>query len=129
MAILMLYYLLTGCTDCVERIGVRIPDFDSAGVEGVSLWRLGESGSFEPVHAVYLSRTEDEAGHELVVFPLVLPEGDATLGISSEVTRDPRDPDSADLTLYFRIDEPGRYRLRTFNAAGVSPLSTGSARF
>ncbi len=121
---LSLLPLLTACE--YRRVTVRIADFESALVEGVRFWRLTEASlQFEPGGSVEFDDPRIlESGHEVVDYTVFSPDGEELVTLPAFVLRNPADPDTVTLELqYLRYEDPGWFRITTYNAAGESELS------
>ncbi len=120
---LLALVVLPGCD--VRMVKVVIPDFETAQVEGVRVFRLDDTTG-QPVDAGVLrfgSTSFDEKGREFVDYVLTTPAGEEITGLVSGLVRDAANPSQVTVVLFFKIDETGWYKVATFNGAGTSALS------
>ncbi len=144
--LLLLVVPLAGCR--LGQISISIPDFDEAIVEGVSFWRLADRIEGEECYDVgEVIECYDAAGS--VIFEsidvLVAPRTGAvrrTLNYSNsndlegemgiqQAVLDESVPGAVSMKLAFLalVDDPASYRIKTFNAAGASGISSELAVF
>ena len=120
---LLLLTPLTGCSYHVLRI--VIPDFETSLVEGVQVWRLDDY-SQQPVAGGLLtfSPVYQVNGQEVVDYTQVRADGSTGMTIFARLDRSEADPNSVNLDLYYeRLENPGWYKVSTFNSQGTSALS------
>ncbi len=141
-ALVLLVLPVSGCR--LWEVTVSVPDFDEAVVEGVSVWRLSDRIAGEECYDVGPAiECYDNAGG--IVFEsvetLVAPRSgrvtrrtvyysnsndlDGEMGVQ-EAILDESVAGEVMLTLAFLdlVDDPGTYRIKTYNAAGASPISS-----
>ena len=127
--VLVALALLPSLVACdLKSVTVRIADFDSHAVDGVRFHRLDERlGVFVPGGTVRFSETfiHDHWGEEFVEYTIYDADGQEVISVPVQVLRDPANPDTVTLNLlYNRVEDPGWFRVSSFNAAGESELST-----
>jgi len=110
----------------LKGVTVLIADFESNSVDGVRFYRLDEAlGDFVPggsirFSAPYLSK----ALGEVVDYRILDADGNETSRFTAPLFRDASNPDVVTVNLlYNRLEDPGWFRLASFNGAGESPLS------
>jgi hypothetical protein len=122
LAIPVLALPLAACE--LDTLVVRVPDFDSKEVMGVTLWSTASEGA--PRRALdveLLGPRVDERGVEVIGYSYAV-EG-RPVEVWGPLFRDAANPDQVTLALDDLPVAPGvRYRVSTFNAAGDSALST-----
>lgn len=113
---------LSGCTPRALR--VIIPDFESAAVEGVQVWRLDDATG-QPVADgdLHFVGTIQQDSAELVEYEYVRYDG-THVRLFSVIQRDANDPDQVQLNLLYEPGSVGWYKVSTYNLVGDSPLST-----
>lgn len=119
---------LTGALTRCQLLVVEIPDFETADVQGLQLWRADEEHSetlAEAGRIVFGDRTV-ENGVEMLEFWMVTPE-EELLQAWSPVWMLRRDEEGDAVTLRFVFagwtEPPGWVRVSSFNAVGESELS------
>jgi hypothetical protein len=120
---LLLLVPLWGCD--LKSLNVIIPDFDTAAVQGVRVWRLDDATN-DPVARGRLdfSAPYTVDGNEVVDYTQVNPDGTRSATYFAEVRRDVSGGSSAHVILYYdRLDQPGWFKVSTFNSQGDSALS------
>jgi hypothetical protein len=120
-AILCLALPLAGCQ--FDVLVVRVPDFDSKQVLGLTLWSATPTGSWQRTLEVELLEPQvGEQGVELVGYSY-LADG-KSVEVWNQLHRDPANPDQVLLGFVALPLEAGvPHRISTFNAAGDSGLS------
>ena len=127
LAVLALVLALPALSGCTPRVlQILIPDFDSAAVAGVQLWRLDDAtGAPMPSGQIVFEALQAASEKELLRYQLQQPDGTTLDGLYAQVERDPANPDEVRVNLtYLRPDGPGWFKISTFNDFGSSPLST-----
>lgn len=116
---------LLGC-DVLQEVSVRLVDFDTSNVEGISLWRLDSAtGSWERRYEIHFGAPYVQDGVEYIDYALIGADGTELDRVPTPVLRDASFPDGAELSLWFFVyDGPGTYKVAAFNAQGESPLSS-----
>lgn len=121
--------VIGGCE--VPGFRIEIPDFDTSQVLGMHVWHYDEAlDDVEPVVELAFGEPfQDEAGRLLLPYTYDPGTGEPT-ELTASMARDPADPDRVTVRLpYVPLGAAGEYRISTYNAAGESPLTTGSYRF
>lgn len=120
---------LTGCSSTV--LHVLIPDFESASVKGVQVWRLDDATGTPVKHGRMLFGAKRYVnGAEAVDYTIELPDGTRTTTLPATIHRSANNPDSVDLELfYIPTGAQGWHKVSTFNTAGSSPLSIAQTYF
>lgn len=117
---------LSGCTPSFLQI--LIPDFESAAVDGVQLWRLDDAtGAPIPSGQIVFEALESTPEEELLRYRLQQPDGTTLDGLYAQVERDATDPDAVRVNFtYLRPEGSGSgwFKISTFNDFGSSPLSS-----
>ncbi len=132
---LALAFLVLPLVACESKdVVVRIPDFDSAQVDGVWVWRLDDAtGQWVKDGQIDFGQLLLAGGREQLEYEnLGVAGGSAEtqegVALRADVLRDPLNPDQVTVELiYFRMSDPGEFRVTTYNDAGESPLSLESA--
>ena len=119
---------LAGC-DGLGQVKIMIPDFGSAEVRGVKLWKeLGATGEFVPQTVYEFGETITQAGVEYVSFTVEDDRFEIDVPLAGVVTRDPDRPEALIVELaVVSMGEAATIRASTFNEAGESSLSQESA--
>jgi len=121
---LALVLSLAGCR--LRVLHLRILDFDSAGVEGLEVWRIDEATG-RPTAAGrirFLGVTRQPDGAETLEYQVLGPRGEQWGPLVAFLLRDPADPAAAEMTLFFHGAIPaGWFRVSTYNVYGSSTLS------
>ncbi|NNL68151.1 MAG: hypothetical protein HKP30_18015 [Myxococcales bacterium] len=118
LPLLLVPLLLGGCR--WQSVRVVIPDFGSAGVQGVRLWKaIDGSGEFaEDGVFVFTGTSPPSGGSRQVFYRFASADGTVALPISTTAVL------SGDLLLvelhYPTSAEPALYRISTWNEAGES---------
>jgi hypothetical protein len=130
IAIALLMIPMGGCT--WVNFMVRIPDFDTAEVAGLWMWRFSTaSGVYERTNRITFAGVTEQAGAESLKYE-IRDQSDQLLGMTmtTEVARDAANADSVTLDLWYaRFSPPGAYKVSTYNTAGESVLSQNTAQF
>ncbi len=121
LAVLVLSLPLAGCE--LDVLVVRVPDFDSKQVLGITLWKTTSTGTYQRALDVeFLEPQLDEKGIELIGYSYVA-DG-KTVETWDKLHRDPANPDQVILGFFALPLASGvTHRISTFNAAGDSGLS------
>lgn len=116
---------LAGCR--VAPVELRIPDFESAQVEGLTFWREVE-GQFVVDGFVFFEEVVVRDGKEFVDYRVESPGGEVVARSSTPLVRDGVDPDDVEVELHYPRDGSAAalFKVSSFNAAGDSPLSEES---
>lgn len=121
---LSLVPLVAGCD--LGAFTVVIPDFESAQVQGLQMWRSDPSGTVEALEIdlgnPYVQNGGEYVDYTVTTASTVLLQGQAALN------RDASNPDQ--VTLSFFVLDPlvgdQEYFVRSFNALGLSDFSSNS---
>lgn len=125
LAILLLALALPALSGCDLRVlRVFIPDFDTASVDGIHVWRLDDATGSPIIQGQLLfeGRTRQGDG-ELVHYEIVLADGTPIGSASAALQRNDTNPDAVYLDLLYTPAQSGWYKVSTFNEVGSSPLS------
>jgi len=116
---------LAGCT--VGPVELRIPDFESARVEGLTFWREVD-GHFVVDGFVYFEGVVVRDGKELVDYRVESLGGEVLARSSAPLVRDAASPDDVEIKLHYPRagSTAALYKVSAFNAAGDSLLSEQS---
>ncbi|MGH0035837.1 MAG: hypothetical protein ACQGVK_12495 [Myxococcota bacterium] len=115
---------LVGC-DGMGEVKVKIPDYASAQVRGVTLWRQAQSGEFVPQTIFELGELVVHGGVEYVQYTVEDDRFELGVPLAAPVTRDPDEPEA--LIVHLTVLTSGQstvLKASTFNEAGESSLST-----
>jgi hypothetical protein len=124
---------LTGvATQCsVKWLAVEIPDLEANQIEGIQLWRGDQETSQiydENVRILFGDRLVSN-GSELIEYRIQTPEGEP-IPAWSHAAIDRGEGGNGPIRLYFVLgdwsEQPGWFRVSTFNAVGESDLSAES---
>ena len=114
---------LGGC-ELGTQFRIVIPDFESAEVEGIWIWREDAGGDFARDVEIKLGEPFVEDGVELVEYTFVDPDTEFELQFAAPVVRDAVNPDQAELDLFALLwAGVGTFKASTYNEFGESPLS------
>jgi hypothetical protein len=106
---------------------VRLHDFESRQVLGLTLWRspVGANAFQRDLDLDFFEPEVDASGNEVV--PCRFEGASGVQELEANLFRNPEDPDEIILILWGLPFAPGsEYRVSAFNAAGDSPLSAAS---
>lgn len=126
---LLALVVLPGCD--VRMLRVVIPDFETAQVEGVRVFRLDDA-SGQPIDAgelLFGSTSFDEKGQEFIEYVLTTPDGEEFPGLVSGLVRDDANPNQVTVVLFFQLEQMGWHKVATFNGLGTSALSLNQTFF
>jgi hypothetical protein len=124
LAAMLLVLPSSGC-DTSKEFRVVIPDFQSAQVQGVWLWRQAPTGGeFERSLEITLGEPFLQDGREVVEYTMRDPVMQWEVTFVAPVFRDDANPDSAEIQLYALLwASDGLFKASTFNQYGESELS------
>jgi hypothetical protein len=119
---------LVGCEGLGE-VKVMIPDYSTANVRGVTLWKgTTTTGEFVPQTVYQLGKLMVYAGVEYVEYTVEDDRFQLDMPLAAPVLRDPDKPDALIVQLsVVSMGEAAIVRASTFNEAGESSLSSESA--
>jgi len=125
---LLAFLLLAGCSTFLGcKMGivhVLIPDFESAQVQGIQVYRqTTENGHWNLEETLFFRLPTEQNGEDEILRYVLDPEQESAV-LNSVVLRDPSDPDRVEVQLIFRVQEfHGKLRVGSFNQKGPSNLS------
>lgn len=117
--------LAGGCS--MRMLHVVIPDFEASQVVGVNVWKVDAALPEDAGVITFgaLSTQDFGAGPiELIEYQIVRFDG-TVLDLRAQVIRDPAAPGGIEVYLMFPKEvQSGWFKVSTYNAYGMSPLST-----
>ncbi len=129
LVLLVTCFATTGCN--LNSLNVLIPDFDASALDGMTLYRIPDTGGqpeanggieFDSVS--FVSHADGE--YEVLKYRIVNPDGSTAPGdLYTVMTRSEADPEQVQIRLVHSSLAPaGWYKVATHNAGGTSPLSS-----
>lgn len=124
----LVFLLLIGCVTLLGcKMGivhVLIPDFESAQVQGIQVYRqTTENGHWNLEETLFFRLPTEQNGEDEILKYVLDPEQESAV-LNSVVLRDPDNPDRVEVQLIFQVQEfHGKIRVGSFNQKGPSNLS------
>ncbi|HYB12921.1 MAG TPA: hypothetical protein VEG67_05580 [Myxococcota bacterium] len=127
LAFLALSLPVLGCDLALSSLTVEIPDFSSKQVEGIWVWRLSpQTNQYQRDTQIRFEGVTTLASGQTLTYATNTAGGVTNATFETGVVPDPADPDRVTVKLGFVRGLPGVFKVTTYNAAGESPLSSGS---
>lgn len=121
-------FAFSGCDQA--GITVRIPDFESAQVLGLWVWRWdGALQTYLPHADVVFHEPQGKGSEETMVYEVPGPELGSHVRLKTPVARTPGKTDEVTLQLLIPRGAGGKFKVSTFNEAGFSSPSREVVRF